>query len=60
MTWASLAGVTLYVGEGGLAHVYPIEHDSSLVTSLDHHSLLRVLYLEDMRFPTFSVISASG
>lgn len=36
MTWASLAGVTHYLGEEGLAHVYPIEHDSSLATSLDH------------------------
>lgn len=47
MTWASLASlVTLYVGEGGLAHVYPIEHDSSSVTSLDHHHAHSPLCLE--------------
>ena len=46
MTWASLAGVTLYLREEGLAHVYPIKHDSSLATSLDHHHVHSPLCLE--------------
>lgn len=46
MTWASLAEVALYLGEESLAHVYPIEHDSSLATSLDHHHAHSPLYFE--------------
>lgn len=66
-----MAGVTLYVGEGSLVHVHPVDHDSSLASSLDHlglrvivfspcsqSNLLCVIYLEDMDFPIFFVISA--
>lgn len=67
-----MTGVTLHVREWGLVHVYPVNHDSSVATSLGRPGLgLRVNvlplcsqsfllmagYLEDMDFPTFSAIS---